>query len=127
MTTEVGIPSKTIRYINVHKEGLRDTDTISIDNRWTTPQLEKQSDYLVAISRFEVPLNRVPVTAKMDNCIEIFRYNDNEQISADPDDEKEDALMLLNMVEDDGTKKNFKDMGPNKTTDKHPPSPPLGK
>ena len=44
MTTEVGIPSKTIRYINIHKEGKIAGDTIAIDNRWTEPQLQKQSD-----------------------------------------------------------------------------------
>ena len=76
MTTEIGTKNKTIKYINIHKEGLTAEDTIDVDNRWTTPILDKQSDYLVAISRFEVPLNRVPVTAQMDNCIEIFRYND---------------------------------------------------
>ena len=75
MTTEIGTKNKTIKYINIHKEGTTSEDTIDVDNRWTTPILEKQSDYLVAISRFEVPLNRVPVTMQMKNCIEIFRYN----------------------------------------------------
>ena len=77
MTTEIGTKNKTIKYINIHKEGLTAEDAIDVDNRWATPILDKQSDYLVAISRFEVPLNRVPVTAQMDNCIEIFRYNDD--------------------------------------------------
>ena len=69
MTTEVGTKNKTIKYINIHKEGILSEDTIDVDNRWDSPMLDKQSDYLVAITRFEVPLNRVPVTMQMKNCI----------------------------------------------------------
>ena len=76
MSVELGNKSKTVKYLNIHKEGRTAEDFIAIDNRWTSPILDKQSDYLVAISRFEVPLNRVPVTQKMENCIQIFKYND---------------------------------------------------
>ena len=90
MSVEIGVPSKTIRYINIHQEGLAEDQFCSVDSRWSTPQLDKQSDYLVAISRFEVPMNRIPVTAKMDNCIEIFRYNDMADANADGKDDEDD-------------------------------------
>lgn len=91
MSVELGNKSKTVKYLNIHKEGHTGLDYISVDNRWASPILEKQSDYLVAISRFEVPLNRVAVTAKMENCIEIFEYNDDFD---DPDDEKSPIFHL---------------------------------
>jgi len=90
MSVEVGSKSKTIKYLNIHKEGVSQDDIIAVDNRWPTPILEKQDDYLVALSRFEVPLNRVSVTAQMDNCIEVYQYNGlYDEID---DDEKNDAL-----------------------------------
>ena len=100
MTTEVGVPGKTIHYINCHLEGKQNGDTISFDNRWAEPQLQKQSDYLVAISRFEVPMNRVAVTAQMDNCIEIFAYNETindieEGDEKEPDDQLNGRLVSV--------------------------------
>jgi len=55
MSVEVGSKSKTIKYINIHKEGRSNDDYIVVDERWASPQLAKQDDYLVALSRFEVP------------------------------------------------------------------------
>ena len=112
MTTEIGTKNKTIKYINIHKEGLTAEDTIDVDNRWTTPILDKQSDYLVAISRFEVPLNRVPVTAQMDNCIEIFRYNDFlDDIKDDGDGDGDNALQGFGkMIDGHGAKKNVEQL-----------------
>ena len=78
MSVELGVPSRSIRYLNIHREGRQSDDTCNVDSRWSNPLLDKQDHYLVAISRFEVPLNRVPVTQKMDNCIEIFKYNNAE-------------------------------------------------
>ena len=76
MSVEVGSKSKTIKYLNIHKEGRTSDDYVGVDERWSSPLLQKQDDYLVALSRFEVPLNRVAVTAQMDNCIQVYRYND---------------------------------------------------
>ena len=92
MSVELGNKSKTVKYLNIHKEGHTGLDYISVDNRWSSPILENQSEYLVAISRFEVPLNRVAVTAKMEKCIEIFEYNDDYK--NDPNDEKSPAFDL---------------------------------
>ena len=89
-TLEIGTPAKSVRYINVHQEGKSEGQFCSVDSRWSSPQLDKQSDYLVAISRFEVPLNRIPVTAKMDNCIQIFRYNDFADADGDGDVDGDD-------------------------------------
>ena len=76
MTTEVGVPGKSIQYLNIHREGTKDQRFCSVDELWTGPILQKQSDYLVAISRFEVPLNRMPITRAVPNTVEIFRYYD---------------------------------------------------
>ena len=84
MSVEVGNKSKTIKYINIHKEGESQNDFIAVDERWNAPILDKQDEYLVAISRFEVPLNRVPITAEMKNCIQIFKYNEEPQSENNP-------------------------------------------
>ena len=75
MSIELGSQSKSIQYISIHKESTDSETTCNTDNRWSNPQLSKQSDYLVALSRFEIPLNKVPITKKMDNCLQVFRYN----------------------------------------------------
>ena len=75
MSVEVGSKSKTIKYLNIHKEGVSNDDYIMVDERWPSAFLQHQDDYLVALSRFEVPLNRVPVTAEMKNCIQVYAYN----------------------------------------------------
>ena len=77
MTTEVGVPGKNIIYLNIHHEGTSANTTCKVNERWTNALLDNQSDYLVAISRFEVPLNRVPITKHLDNAIEIYRYHDS--------------------------------------------------
>ena len=48
----------------------------SVNERWAHSLLENQSEYLVAISRFEVPMNKVPITRELTGAIEIYRYHD---------------------------------------------------
>ena len=91
---EVGSKSKSIQYLSVSKSASAHGEFCSTDDRWSNPILHKQDDYLVALSRFEVPLTRVPITAAMDNCIQIFKYKD-EDLPAATADEKQ------NMTEDD--------------------------
>ena len=86
MSVEIGSKSKSVQYINVHKESRSSSEFCSTDDRWTMPQLHKQSDYLVALSRFEVPMNKVAITAAMTNCIQIFRYNNETTTPAITDD-----------------------------------------
>lgn len=76
MSVLIGIPSRSIRYLNIHKEGKNNNEECSVDARWTSPLVEKQDNYLVAITRFEVPMNRVPITQELTDCIEIFKYNE---------------------------------------------------
>ena len=80
---EIGTKSKSIQYLSVSKSASAHGEFCSTDDRWSNPILHKQSDYRVALSRFEVPLTRVPITAKMDNCIEIFQYKDQNIAAAD--------------------------------------------
>ena len=75
MSIEIGVPSKSIRYLNIHKEGLSgENNFCHVDSRWTTPILDKLDDYMVAVTRFEVPANRLTMTQKLTDCIEIYRY-----------------------------------------------------
>ena len=76
MTTEVGVPGKSIQYLNLHREGTVEDSFCAVDEQWTGPIVMKQSDYLVAISRFEVPLNRMPINREIKNAVQIFRYFD---------------------------------------------------
>ena len=96
MSVELGVPSRSIRYLNINREGVNKNDTCSVDSRWSNPLLDKQDEYLVAITRFEVPLNRIPVTQKMDNCIEIFRYDDTAFDIEDDDGEVLRSYTALN-------------------------------
>ena len=75
MSVLLGVPSRSIRYLNIHREGTGNNETCDVDSQWSNPILQKQDDYLVAITRFEVPMNRVPITQKLTNCIEIFKYH----------------------------------------------------
>lgn len=78
MSAELAIPSRTIRYLNVHREGTGDpNDFCSVDSRWTMPIIDKLDQYLVAVTRFEIPANRLPMTQGLKNCIQIFRYPDS--------------------------------------------------
>ena len=81
MSVLIGIPSRSIRYLNIHKEGKNNTEECSVDARWTSPLLEKQDNYLVAITRFEVPMNRVPITQALTDCIEIYKYSETHPAS----------------------------------------------
>ena len=72
MSVEVGVPGKTIHYLNLHKEGTTEGTFCEVDENWNGKILDKQDDYLVAISRFEVPMNRVPINRELKNAIEIF-------------------------------------------------------
>lgn len=80
MSVEIGVPSKTISYLNLTKEYKNDGDKCSIDERWSTPIIDKQDNYMCAVTRFEVPCNLVPVTQRMPNAIQIYRYNDDNQV-----------------------------------------------
>ncbi len=80
---EIGSHSKSIQYVSIHKEAYDDSTFCGTDDRWNTPIIQKQNDYLVAISKFEVPLNRVPITNPMPNCIEIYKYADEQQVMVD--------------------------------------------
>jgi len=95
MSIEIGSHSKSIQYLSIHKEATNDS-FVSTDDRWSTPILQKQDDYLVALSRFEVPMNLVPITNKMENCIQIFRYNDRV---AGGGNQPEEHLHFVNNVE----------------------------
>ena len=77
MTTEVGVPGKNIIYLNIHHEGTSEGEKCSVNERWTNALLDNQSDYLVAISRFEVPMNKVPITKQLNKAIEIYRYHES--------------------------------------------------
>ena len=83
MSVLLGVPSRSIRYVNIHREGTGNHETCDVDSQWSNPILQKQDDYLVAITRFEVPMNRVPITQRLTNCIEIFKYHMGAQ-PADP-------------------------------------------
>ena len=75
MSVEIGVPSKTIRYLNLSKEGIPgENNECHIDSRWTTPLLDKLDDYMVAVTRFEVPANRLTMTQKLEDCIKIYKY-----------------------------------------------------
>ena len=89
MSVEIGIPSRSIRYLNIHKEGKSNSEQCSVDARWSMPLLEKQDNYLVAITRFEVPMNRVPITQQLTNCISIYKYSETHPATFS-DDEKND-------------------------------------
>ena len=104
MSTEVGVPGKTIHYLNLHKEGTSSNSFCEVNENWNGKILDKQSDYLVAISRFEVPMNRVPINREIKNAVEIFRYWD-APIQAKfavraSEDEKSDAVLdaAINLV-----------------------------
>ena len=88
---EIGSKSKSIQYLSVSKSAERHGEFCSTDDRWSNPVIHKQNDYLVALSRFEVPLTRVPITAQMDNCIQIFKYKDEAVVltAADTDNMSE--------------------------------------
>lgn len=81
MTTEVGVPGKNILYLNLHQEGTSADSTCSVNELWSGPLLKRQSDYLVAISRFEVPMNRVAITKQVHNAVEIYRYYDHNIVT----------------------------------------------
>ena len=73
MSIEIGVPSKTIRYLNLHKEGTHGQNNFcSIDSRWRTPVIDKLDEYTVAVSRFQVPANRLAMTQKLEKCIVIW-------------------------------------------------------
>ncbi len=91
MSIEIGTPAKSIRYLNIHKEFQQEGDTCDTDNRFSNPVLDKMDDYITCISRFEVPMNRVPVTQEMNSCIQIYRYNDTELTLMDGIDDKLDG------------------------------------
>ena len=78
MTTEIGVPSKTIKYINLHKEGTTDGEWCETDDRWNNMIVRRQSDYLVAISRFEVPMNKMPINREIVDAIKIYEYPDRK-------------------------------------------------
>ena len=70
MSLELGGKSKSIRYLNLTKSGVessnRKEDTqecMSVIKFRNTPFLEDQSNYLVAVTRFSVPLVEVPTIA----------------------------------------------------------------
>ena len=85
MSAEIAVPGKTVRYLNLDETGALSGETsCDVDSRWTMPILDKQSEYLVAISRFEVPLNRIPMIAALENCIEIYKYHDEDDQKQGP-------------------------------------------
>ena len=69
MSVEIGSQNKSIQYVSVFKESRSDDEFCSTDDRWSVPQLNNQADYLCAVSRFEVPMNRVPIVKAMKSCI----------------------------------------------------------
>ena len=84
MSIEIGVPSKTIRYLNLHKEGTHGQNNFcSIDSRWRTPVIDKLDEYTVAVSRFQVPANRLAMTQKLEKCIEIFKYPEDDVFGND--------------------------------------------
>ena len=87
MSVEVGVPSKSIRYLNIHKEGITgENNFCHVDSRWTNPILDKLDDYLVAVTRFEVPANRLTMTQKLTDCIHIYRYPEESDKTGGNDD-----------------------------------------
>ena len=74
MSVLLGLPSRNIQYINVHKEGTDNEEFCSIDSRWSSPVIDQLDQYLVAVTRFEVPANRIPMTQELIDCIKIYKY-----------------------------------------------------
>ena len=87
MSIEIGTPAKSIKYLNIHKEGLGgENNFCHVDSRWTQPILDKLDDYMVAVTRFEVPANRLTMTQKLTNCIQVFRYPEESDKNGGNDD-----------------------------------------
>ena len=104
MSAELAIPSRTIRYLNVHREGTGDpNDYCSVDSRWTMPIIDKLDEYLVAVTRFEIPANRLPMTQGLKNCIQIYKYPAHlaGKNVEDFDGSRQDVLDLLADLESD--------------------------
>ena len=77
---EVGQPNKHLSYLNLSKTGLtykneghQDFCEITMDFA-NSPWLQKQSDYLMSISRFTVPLHEVPIIDTMPAAIEVWPF-----------------------------------------------------
>ena len=123
MSVEIGVPSKSIRYLNLHKEGIPgENNFCHIDSRWTTPIIDSLSDYMVAVTRFEVPANRLTMTQELKNCIEVYRYPEtdidddglnsefveifeNLANAEDLDGSRQDSLDALDVLENEPTNK----------------------
>ena len=103
MSTEVGVPGKTIHYLNLHKEGTSEGTFCEVDENWNGKILDKQDDYLVAISRFEVPMNRVAINREIKNAVEIYRYLDEPLHAAfqalSAEEEKNEDVIQLDKLE----------------------------
>ena len=75
---EIGQDNKSISYMNLSKTGTqakntKHTDDCSIKHTFgSQPWLDKQSNWLVAITRFCVPLHSVPIISEMNNAIRIL-------------------------------------------------------
>ena len=93
----------------------------NIDSRWTNPVLDKLDEYLVAVTRFEVPANRLAMTQELKDCIQVFRYptdadktggndafvdlfSDNKNVEEIPG-EREQALTAIEILEENPTNK----------------------
>jgi hypothetical protein len=69
MSIELGGTDKNISYLNLTKSGKEasndEAETCSVTLNFNTPWLDKQDDYLCAVTRFSVPLSQVPTIKGM--------------------------------------------------------------
>jgi len=79
-TIELGKPNKHLSYLNLSKSGIhyrnedhKDYCDITMDFS-NSPWLQKQSDYLMSIPRFTVPLHEIPIIDSMPGAIQIFEF-----------------------------------------------------
>ena len=103
---EVGQPNKHLSYLNLSKTGLtykneghQDFCEITMDFA-NSPWLQKQSDYLMSISRFTVPLHEVPIIDTMPAAIEVwpFPHLDDDNTKWESSAFKRNAGMPANPV-----------------------------
>jgi hypothetical protein len=84
---EIGQSNKSISYMNLSKTGTRyknedHGDECSIKHTFgSRPWLDKQSDWLVCITRFCVPLHSIPIIAAMPDAIQILALREDQNLA----------------------------------------------
>ena len=88
---EIGQSNKSISYMNLSKTGTRyknedHGDECSIKHTFgSRPWLDKQSDWLVCITRFCVPLHSIPIIDAMPDAIQILALRADKDLTQNYD------------------------------------------